>query len=278
MLDNSNTHVNHFKRYLFYDVKMSLQKRITELLDEHPETKKAALAKFVGVSRTTPTDWTSGKTKNINGEHAYKVAEFFGNIEPYWVQTGKGQKYKPTAQIAATLDGVSAEIQGQVNPPIKANASPYGGFEPWDDDTPLHDDEVALHFFREVELAAGAGRAQVIENHGRKLRFSKTTLKRLGINIDQAACVTIAGNSMEPVLPDGCTVGIDTSKTAIKNGDLYAIDHDGHLRVKMMYRMPGDSIRLRSFNSDEWPDELYSGESAAKIRIIGRVFWWSVLR
>lgn len=163
-------------------------------------------------------------------------------------------------------------------PKIQANAEWLGGFDLWDDKTPLDSDEVALPFFREVSLSAGSGRTEVIENHGAKLRFAKSTLKKQGVQPEHAACVTVSGNSMEPALPDGATIGIDTNSTAIKNGEMYAIDHDGHLRVKLVYKMPGDVIRLRSFNSDEWPDEHYSGYDAAKIKIIGRVFWWSVLR
>jgi len=141
----------------------------------------------------------------------------------------------------------------------------------------LENDEVALPFFREVELSAGSGRNQIQENHGDKLRFAKRTLKERNVDAGSAACVTVSGNSMEPVLPDGATIGIDTSKTAIKDGDIYAIDHDGHLRVKMVYRMP-NGIRLKSFNNDEWPDEFYSTEDSQGIKIMGRVFWWSVLR
>ncbi|MBE0437786.1 MAG: helix-turn-helix transcriptional regulator, partial [Methylomicrobium sp.] len=158
---------------------------------------------------------------------------------------------------------------------IESNAEWLGGFETWDNDTPLRDDEVELPFFREVELAAGNGRSEIIENHGLKLRFAKSTLKKQNVDPASAACVTVSGNSMEPVLPDGATIGIDTSKRQIKDGDIYAIDHDGHLRVKVLYRLPGGKVRLRSFNSDEWPDELVTQD---EFKILGRVFWWSVLR
>ena len=71
---------------------------------------------------------------------------------------------------------------------------------------------------------------------------------------------------------------VDTSKTSIKDGDMYAIDHDGMLRIKLLYRMPGNSLKIVSYNKDEWPDELLAPDEAQKVRIIGRVFWWSTLR
>jgi len=152
----------------------------------------------------------------------------------------------------------------------------FNSFDLWDSTTPLRDDEVELPFFREIELSAGTGRHEVIENHGCKLRFSKSTLKRKGIDAKHAACVTVSGNSMEPVLPDKCVVGIDTNATAIKNGDMYAIDHQGELRVKMLYRLVGDGIRLRSYNED-YPDEMYTHDEAKNIKVLGRVFWCSWL-
>lgn len=238
---------------------MSLQERINELFADHPKKKAVELARFAHVSRSAVTDWRNGNTKTISGPNAFSVAKFFG-ANPEWVQTGRGKKYQPTTHAQ---ESISIQL---------------GNFDLWDSSTPLHDDEVELPFFREIELAAGSGRTEVQENQGLKLRFAKSTLKKQGVSASSAACVTVSGNSMEPVLPDGAVIGIDTSKKTIKNGDMYAIDHNGHLRVKLLYMTPDNGIRLRSFNSDEWPDEQYSGESAEKIRILGRVFWYSVLR
>lgn len=150
--------------------------------------------------------------------------------------------------------------------------------EVWDDDTPLGPDEVELPFFKEVELSAGKGSEVMLETNGRKLRFGKRTLKRKNIDPAAAGCVPVSGNSMEPVLPDGSTVGVDTANTAIQDGKMYAIDHDGQLRVKLLYRLPGSGLRLRSYNTDEHPDERYDGDYVQQhIRIIGKVFWYSVM-
>jgi phage repressor protein C with HTH and peptisase S24 domain len=83
---------------------------------------------------------------------------------------------------------------------------------------------------------------------------------------------------MEPVFPDGATLGIDTGRTEIKDGDIYAINHNGSLRVKLIYRMHGGGLRLRSFNADEWPEENVGAEELATVNILGRVFWCSFLR
>ncbi|MFT7338140.1 MAG: phage repressor protein C with HTH and peptisase S24 domain [Marinobacter maritimus] len=155
-----------------------------------------------------------------------------------------------------------------------------GHMDAWDSNTPLDDDEVELPLFREVELAAGAGQTEVIENHGAKLRFAKSTLARAGVQKENAACAFVRGNSMEPVMPDGTCVGVNTGDKDIRDGEIYAIDHDGMLRVKYLHRRPGGGIKIVSQNAMEHETEEYSAQQVgdSNIRIIGRVFWWSVLR
>jgi len=224
---------------------------------EKREMSQSELARRVGVKPQAIQYLCREGTKSV---HSVKIAEIL-NINAKWLTDGVG-------------DMEALESIGEINPPNYL----LGEFDLWDSSTPLSDDEVALPFFREVELSAGPGRHEVIENHYYKLRFAKSTLKKHGVQADKAACVTVSGKSMEPVYPDGCTVGIDTSKNTLIDADIFAIDHDGELRVKTLYKLPGGGIRLRSFNIDEYPDENYSAEEAAKIRILGRVFWWSALR
>ncbi len=73
---------------------------------------------------------------------------------------------------------------------------------------------------------------------------------------------------------DGSTIGVDTATTHITDGEIYALEHDGMLRVKFVYRLPGGGIRLRSFNREEYPDEEYSPEDmrSRQISMIGWVF------
>ncbi|EJF71980.1 putative regulatory protein [Pseudomonas sp. Ag1] len=150
----------------------------------------------------------------------------------------------------------------------------------WDDETPVNDDEVSIPFLREVELAAGSGRFVIEESEKASLRFGKRSLRHNGVQFDQAKCVTVRGNSMLPVLRDGATVGVNAGKCGIGDivdGDLYAINHNGQLRVKQLYRLPS-GIRLRSFNRDEHPDEDYSFQEIQdeQISILGHVFWWGM--
>ncbi len=168
------------------------------------------------------------------------------------------------------LDQVHPEIENELN---HAEARIIGDIEPWDSKTDLDDDEVEIPFLKEIQLAAGTGSAFREDHNGYKLRFAKSTLRKLNIQFTDAVCVEVIGNSMEPVLPNGSTVGVDMGCKEVKDGKMYAIDYGDLLRVKLLYAMPGGMVRIRSYNTDEHPEEI---RPASDIRVIGRVFWSSV--
>lgn len=133
---------------------------------------------------------------------------------------------------------------------------------------------------KEIALSDGSGQMSVVEQGTVKLGFSRNALLSMDIDVANVVCITVSGNSMEPVIPDGGRAGVDRARKEIKDGDLFAIDHDGQLRVKILYRTPRGGLRMRSFNRDEHPDEEYTAEElrSENIEIVGRVFWYSVLR
>ncbi|MCX8587564.1 MULTISPECIES: XRE family transcriptional regulator [unclassified Gilliamella] len=153
-----------------------------------------------------------------------------------------------------------------------ANATMLGAIDEWDSKTPLDEDEVEVPFYKDVRLSAGNGFADDIEDYnGYKLRLSRSTMRKYGIDKDCAVCLTVYGDSMEPVFRDGSTVGINQADTNIRDGKIYAINHDGLLRIKILERLPGNQVKIRSYNSD-YDDETVSLDD---ITILGRVWWQS---
>jgi len=197
------------------------------------------------------------------------------------VSVPRGRRLDEIASELSTSVGflVTGEASAAPQQKIESNATMIGPFDVWDDDTPLDDDEVYVPFLKEVELSAGSGKTVVEQSHKQKLRFGKLTLRRQNVQPSEAVCVTVSGNSMEPVLPDKSTVGVDQGATSIVDGKMYALNHGGQLRVKMLYRLPGGGIRLRSYNRDEHPDEEYTAQQMidSEIIVLGKVFWSSVL-
>lgn len=228
------------------------------------------LAERAGIKQASISEIERGLTRSSG--HLVRLAQICG-VDPVWLSEG-------TKFPADQWRTIMSEPQPMLEPPpITSNATMIGPIDVWDDETPLDDDEVEIPFLKEVELSAGSGRTAVQKSVTRKLRFGKLTLRNQGVQPDQAVCVTVHGNSMEPVLPDGSTVGVDLSATTVKDGKMYAVNHDGELRVKTLYRIPGGGIRMRSFNIDEHKDEEYTAQELTEkgIVVLGKVFWSSVL-
>ena len=224
----------------------------------------AAFAQKIGTSASYISQMLSDKTKRNMGDGMARNIEGCFGLQHGWMDF----RHNPEAF------NLTAESDNRM--PVEAEY--IGPLQTWDEDTPLRRDEIVLPWLPNSDSSAGTGLEDMLVNLIPKLRFSRTTLRKLGIPEKAAFCLCVSGNSMAPVMPDGCLVGIDTSKTTLKDGDIYVIDHGGSLRVKILYRIPIGGIRLRSYNTLEWPDEMFDVTAAQKIRIIGRVFWWSALR
>lgn len=233
----------------------STGKRIKELMAIRGLTQET-LASKIGVSRGAISQWINGMT-SPKGTNLIKVSEALRTTPEYLL----GQ-----------------EDDLRVNDDTQPSITEIGELELWDSYTAVHDEDVELPFYSEVELSAGSGRTAVREDARYKLRFSKNTLRKNGIAASNAVCAKVSGSSMEPILPNGSTIGIDTGCKRIIDGKIYAIESEGLLRVKQLFRKTSGDIVIRSFNISDYPDESYSQtEFAQHCRIIGRVFWWSVI-
>lgn len=148
-----------------------------------------------------------------------------------------------------------------------------------DDDASVGNTAIFVPFLQEVERPLEHGKTAVETSSTQYFRLGKLMLDRQNIHPSEAVCITVSGNSMEPVLPDLSTVGVDRGVTTVTDGKMYALDHAGQLRVKLVYRLPRGGLRLRSYNRDEHPDEEYTAKeiSDGELSIIGKVFWYSVL-
>lgn len=257
MSDQTTTYIrsDYYNRRL-HDLGMStLGKRIAQKR-EQAGLSQSELGRRLGLSPQSVQKWES----EVSVPRNKKLGDIAAALSTTVVFLVTGEAGRPT---------------GQVEP----NATMDGPFDVWDDDTPLDDDEVYVPFLKEVELSAGSGRTVVEQSSNRKLRFGKLTLRRQGVQPSEAVCVTVCGDSMEPVLPNGSVVGVDQGCITITDGKMYALNHGGQLRVKILQRLPGGGIRMKSYNRDDYPDEEYTSEQMVEkqILIIGKVFWYSVL-
>lgn len=206
------------------------------------------LAEKVGISQPAIQKILSGRSNSSR-----KLVEIANalDVDLFWLTTGSGEMKK-----------------GNIN----SNAKILGTIDDWDSNTPLDDDEVEVPFYKDIRLSAGNGFADDIEDYnGYKLRLSKSTMKRYGIDKNCTVCVVVDGDSMEPVFRDGATVAINLADRHIRDGKIYAINHDGLLRIKILEKLPGNQIKIKSYNSG-YDDEIVLQD---EITILGRVWWQS---
>lgn len=219
---------------------------------------QSQLARDMGVSPQAVQNWEAGKA-NPKGDRLSSLAMILGVSVDHLIN-------------GRPLNGLRFEVEG--TSPDALSHPDLQGISVWDDQTPLDEDEIEVPFLKEVELSAGSGKFAVETTSRAKLRFGKYTFMRLGIQPSNVVCMPVKGNSMEPLLSDGSTVALDTGATSVIDGKMYGILYEDMLRVKILYRIAGSKLRIRSFNRDEYEDEEVD---AANVRIIGRVFQSSTI-
>ena len=230
----------------------TLEQRLRELMKEYGLITMQDLASFAGVSKGLVGQWFSGQTGLGKKPLLNLVRKTKFSAE--WLANGQGAKY----QNFPRTNAVMLQSNGQEVSNIK-NGS------------------VEIPLIQEVNLSDVLKQKLTHNLVGYKLLFDEFTLKNADVNISDAKCIVIIGNSMEPIFPEDSVIGIDVSKTQPRDGKVYALNHGGTLRVKVVYNLPNGGLRLRSYNQSEWPDEIISVEDMEYVQIIGQLFWSSTL-
>ena len=143
---------------------MEMHDRIKEAR-ETAQLTKSQLARALGLSRASVSAWETGAVKNLKNEHLFKLSKITG-FSARWLATGQGPKERESASSTVAYLPNSGHITDEpVTKSDKNELEFTGHMDAWDSDTPLDPDEVELPLFREVEVAAGGGRTEVVENH-----------------------------------------------------------------------------------------------------------------
>lgn len=241
--------------------------RLRAVLDER-EIHYKDFASALGVEPQNLNNWFK---RGVPKALIFAVADAL-QVRPRWLADGEGLQ---------ASDGSSPQGgNGKVHRIEDLRPTYLEPLHAWDGETPLEDDEVELPLFKEVELASGQGRTSVQVVAGERLRFSRSTMRECGVDPAHAVFATNSGHSNHPLILNNATVGVDKGMTRVVDGEIYAIDHDGLLRVKFLERLPGGGIRMRSYNQAEYKDEDFTTDQILEQRIVilGRVFWWSSIR
>ncbi|MDR8787929.1 HTH-type transcriptional regulator PrtR [Burkholderia multivorans] len=146
------------------------------------------------------------------------------------------------------------------------------------DDRPAADyEEGDFAMLRRLDVKASQGKGKLVfseEERGR-LAFRRDFLQREGVKVEYAVLIYGDGKSMEPTIPDGAILLVDTAQQELRNNKIFAIKLDGEILVKRLRREIGGGILVVSDNPDKhnFPDILVTPDKEDHISIIGRTFW-----
>lgn len=267
---------------------MLLKDRVRSAL-ERVGAKQADLAAYVGISRSSVSDWLDGSTKSLEGRNLLLAAKFL-QVSPEWLANGNS----PLPTLARPGQGryeegsmtTGAHEVRDVQPGVVFNdvserparrsvtALPVLA---WEHAEELPSADYVLVPRLDAHLAAGHGTE---EQPQLELTFIKEQpqafradwIRRRRLRPNKLAVMYAAGNSMEPRIHDGDALLVDTSDTAVRDGGVYALWYEGGERVKRLYRRPSGGLIVRSDNNQAgFPDFTLSAEEAGAVRIIGRV-------
>lgn len=210
------------------EVRDRIVKRMGEL-----KLRQVDLINLTGLSKGTISKWISGV--NVPSSTALQLLANALQTTSDWIMSGDAAK-------SSMFDD-------------------FHRIEAWDDGTPLDDDEVEIKYYKDFSFACGSGRiGELLESETRKLRMSKSTLRRLCISSDNAIATTAEGDSMAPSIKDGDTIHVDLGRKTIKDGKIFAICHGGLFKAKRLYNLPFGGVRIVSDNSAEYPEEQLTAD------------------
>jgi len=210
-------HHNHFK----ITTMVELKERMAQAM-ALAKASTADLAKAMGVSYQAVKKVLDGKTAMLTAENNRKAAKFMG-VDSGWLASGEG-----APRPAGTPSRSGEFIDLEDNPDYPA---------------------IKYVNFKLSAGASGFGVDYDAETH-RILVFGRDWYESRNLDPEKLFAVKVANGSMEPGLYDKDTVVVNTADTALKDGQVFAMNFEGELVIKRMVR-DGGRWWLASDNADQ---------------------------
>ena len=119
----------------------------------------------------------------------------------------------------------------------------------------------------ELDAAAGGGAMVLDERVTGRIPFRRTWLQRHDLNPHQCNILRVVGESMEPTLPDGCSILVDRARRR-RVGHLFVLITADGLVVKRLGKDEAGDWQLLS-DHPAWKPVLWPDGT----EIIGQVRW-----
>ena len=121
---------------------------------------------------------------------------------------------------------------------------------------------------RELAAAAGGGALDLDETIRGWIYFRREWLDRQAIDPRAADVIKVRGESMEPTLPDGCSILLDRRRRSLRSGRIFVVRTDEGVVVKRSERGAGGGWLLIS-DHPTWPSRPWPTDA----EVIGQVRW-----
>lgn len=198
-------------------------------------------------------EWIRARLSDERGERA-RLARHLGMDGAKLAKILSGERRVQAVEIPAILS-FFGEGPAQLVP---ADAQP--------------DDSSALVPIYDVRASAGLGLipADYVPVTD-QVRFAMEYIRRvIGVDPKRLGLITVAGDSMKPLLEDGDLVLIDFGRVSLDVEGLYVFRHGEAVQVKRMIRSARSGFVWALPANPDYPREEYPAE---EITVIGRVVW-----
>ena len=108
------------------------------------------------------------------------------------------------------------------------------------------------------------------------MKFPTRCLRREGLNAQQCRIIRVVGESMEPTLPDGCSILVNQEVSEPEDEKIFVIRAGDELIVKRTLQLRSGRWAVASDNPDTktWPTRPWPTDAV----VIGEVRWvWHTL-
>lgn len=220
------------------------------------------LSTALGISQGYISNIESG-TSEPSRNFLQALSEHF-QVNPAWILEGR------EPMVFDTLPGFAAGTDEAVRITPANLAHPSSG------DFAYDNEEFTLVKRYDVNLSAGPGLIPIEDALSEHLAFSRSWLRREGINSQLCGLVRVRGDSMAPTIPDGAMVLIHMPEMTVLQEGIFAFSRAGSAFIKRIIpagiEQDGRATSLVILSDNPaYPAESVSGKILNEIRIVGRV-------
>ncbi|MBU2774298.1 helix-turn-helix transcriptional regulator [Acidithiobacillus ferrooxidans] len=211
-----------------------------------------ALAQLLGISQpgVYRMERSSKSSRNL-----LALASILG-VRPEWLQNGTGEMENPRPRTAQPV-------------PCSDNIKEVAAFE--------NDVPAGYQVIQAIDVHFGAGSRYALGDYPEEKPriYSNDFFSRHHLRPENLKAFRLSGESMQPMLQDGCWIVIDTSRTTIIDKRIYAISIGDELMVKQLVKGVDGKIIINSF-SPEYPTQIVD-PAVIPVQIFGQVIEYSCM-